>query len=211
MIIFHAGVFGSRAATMAAAYCRDARLVELDQADAGSIATQCTERLAMVFLSTVSHPRLDTLATAFRTAGVVWTCVQLYPAMLRVGPLVRGNGICFDCATRRYLSNPGSDGLARLEELLRGASADRSVEFATVPATVVAMAVAEALRQLDDADAPAGIIRKIDFVEMSTSSAVAQPLHGCDCSAAASGKRAPGARFYLDLENDLQELTGDIG
>ncbi|WP_338844659.1 TOMM precursor leader peptide-binding protein [Massilia sp. W12] len=210
MNIFYSGIFGRRAADIAALRCNDACLIDMNQTDAAIIAKQCKGGKALVLLSDASGAGLDALATGFREAGVVWTAVNLYPAMLRIGPLIKADGVCFECATRRYLSAPGSDGLMRLEELLRGAAAKQAITFPVVPATVVEMAVSEAMRQINDVELPAGFILKVDFVDISMTSAVARPLHGCTCCNLTNRNRTPGERFYADLESDMLELTGGI-
>lgn len=208
MNIFYSGQFGRRAAHAAAALCSDATMIDMDGGGAVAAAGQMAGGTALVLLSDASGAGMDAMAAALRSAAVTWTVVHLYPAMLRVGPLVKAHGVCFDCATRRYLSAPGSEGLARLEELLRGAAAGQAIAFPTVPATVVEMAVSEALRQLDDPELPAGFMLKVDFVEHVMTSAVARPLHGCSCGGAAVEHRALGQRFYKYLEHDMLELTG---
>lgn len=211
MDIYFRGAFGLRGATLAASLLGSSRLVDLDSADQSALTPPEHGGRALVLLSDASGASLTELAATLRAASVRWTAVHLYPAMLRIGPLITAEGVCFECATRRYLASPGSPGLARLEVLLRSAGTAQLIEFAQVPATIVAMAVAEALRQLEDEQVPAGFIRKVDFVDFAMSAAVASSLHACACTGRAADKRGQGRRFYQDLENDMRAVIGATG
>lgn len=211
MDIYFRGAFGLRGATLAASLLGSSRLVDLDSADQSALTPPEHGGRALVLLSDASGASLTELAATLRAASVRWTAVHLYPAMLRIGPLIKAEGVCFECATRRYLASPGSPGLARLEVLLRSAGTAQLIEFAQVPATIVAMAVAEALRQLEDEQVPAGFIRKVDFVDFAMSAAVASSLHACACTGRAADKRGQGRRFYQDLENDMRAVIGATG
>lgn len=210
MDIYFRGAFGRRAATLVESLRAPSRLIDLDAADHQALSPEHFGR-AVVLLSDASGAGLDDLATALRVAAVRWTSVHLYPGMLRVGPLVKAEGVCFECATRRYLASPGSPGQARLEVLLRSAGTGGSIEFTQVPETVVTMAVAEALRQLDDEHLPAGFIRKVDFIDFTMSAAIASPLHACGCNGHSVSERSQGGRFYLDLEEDMRTVIGAAG
>ena len=208
ILFLYRGTFGLRAAKLAASDCSNARLIDLDAADMHPLIGECHEGKAVVFLSDASGVGVDALARAFRNTGVIWTPVYLYPTMLRIGPVQRATGVCYECSTKRYLSNPGSKGLARLEDFLRSGSSAAGMEFSGVIVTIAAMAAAEALRQIHDDSIPSGYIRKIDLVDHSMSAAVAMPLHGCNCSGEQNADGDPGARFYRELANDLQGIIG---
>lgn len=210
MDIYFRGAFGRRAAEQVATLRGSSRLIDLDAVDYRTLAPEQGGR-AVVLLSDASGAGLEQLAAALRGAGVRWTAVSLYPGMLRIGPLMKAAGVCFECATRRYLAAPGSSGQARLEVLLRSVSAGRSIEFTQVPETVVVMGVAEVLRQLDDEDLPAGFIRKVDFIDFAMSAAIPSPLHGCACSGHPESERGQGRRFYVDLEKDMRVVIGAAG
>lgn len=201
MEIYYRGAFGRRAADLAATMCTNPRIIEYTNDTSNSFISPELDKRAVVFFSDASGTGLDRLAVHFQAAGISWTAVHLYPSMLRIGPIVRDRGVCFFCATRRYLSAPGSLGLARLEEILRSVK-DHSLEFSIVPPTIVTMAVAEAFRQLEDETVPSGFICKYDFIEHSMTAAVAPPLHGCACGEPTE-RLEPGARFYANLEREI--------
>jgi hypothetical protein len=208
ILFLYRGTFGSRAAKLAASDCGNARLIDLDTVEPYSLIDEYREGKAVVFLSDASGAGINELAERFREANVTWTSVHLYPTMLRIGPTQHVNGVCYECATKRYLSNPGSQGLARLEDFLRNGADVVGVEFSGTIMTIVAMAATEALRQIHDDSIPAGYIRKIDLVDHSMSAAVAMPLHGCDCADQKNDGAEPGARFYCELAKDLQGIIG---
>lgn len=207
-LFFYRGAFGLRTAKLAADDCEGAALVNLNGEQPYSVIDDYRGGKAAVFLSDASGAGSEELARRFRAAGVAWTCVHLYPTMLRIGPALRADGVCYECATKRYLSNPGSQGLARLEDFLRNGAVAHGFEFPGAIATIAAMAATEALRQIHDEHVPAGYIRKIDLIEHSMSAAVAIPLHGCDCAAGNADGTDPGGRFYLQLANELRDIVG---
>lgn len=206
MDIFFRGEFGRHAAEVAASFVGDAYLIDLEQAGIWDAPHHFGSKKALVLLSDASGQGLAALAVSFRASGVRWTAVHLYPTMLRVGPLILDDGVCFECATQRYLAAPGSTGLARLEELLRTAGTSRTIEFTSLPASVTTMAVAEAIRQVEDLEVPAGFIRKVDFQDFSFGAAVPAPRHGCAC---AGHGQPSGIRFFARLERDLLCIIGD--
>lgn len=207
--LFYRGSFGRRVAVLAAKYGECDQPVDLDAEKGFDRVADCQGASALVLLSDASTEDLKALAEKFRDAKVSWTSVYLYPTMIRIGPLVKKSGVCFTCSTRRYLSMPGSSGLARLETLLQNPSAGDPLYLEGFPASAVVLSALEAMRQISDANVPAGFIRKIELVENRIDDAVALPVHGCSCSSDAKDSSQSGERFYRNLERDLHTLLGE--
>jgi hypothetical protein len=210
ILFLHHGLLGERAARFAAKRFGGVVYPHGPEAGIGEAIERYGVRRVVLMLSGASSVGVVTpvLTQALRNAEVTWTAVHFYPTMLRIGPLIRMQGICFECASRRYYSMPGSVGLARLEELINSSPEAASLQFAGTPVSLLAVAAAEAVRQLRDDEVPGGFIRKIDLIESQTSSAVAIPLHGCTCSARVTSSSVAGARFYCDIARDIGELIG---
>lgn len=198
--LLHDGNFGLRCAEWAARELGGAPSCAIDLAASIDTSGWEPEDTAIAFLSSASAQPLIELSGALRQK-LVWTSTYLYPTSIRIGPLVTRSGACFDCATRRYQSQPGDMGTLRLQKVLLGATA--SPRFDMVPDSVAAMAAMAALRQLAEPALPGGYIQRLDFLDHTTGEAVALPVHGCACGGPVAAERLGRERFVRLLERDL--------
>jgi hypothetical protein len=161
---------------------------------------------AVIFLSDISPHGLQDIALSFREKGISWTSVYISPTTLRIGPLIKSEGVCFECSSNRHKSFPGMSSNTNIEHFI-DKSRKMNINFETVGflPSLIDMAVSESSRQLNNAKLESGFIRKIDLLNFQVSSSIAAPVHGCSCCKLVSQKK-PGERFYLKLKAETNFL-----
>jgi len=157
----------------------------------------------------IGHEKV--LAKLFKQLSIRWTSVYLGPRFLRVGPLIASDSSpCFDCSSKRYIANPGSQGLATLEYFVDNSKEHKSMfEFHGYLPSTVMMAVSESIRQLTQCNVSGGFIRKVDLLSCEVTDASTISIHGCECNHHKTIE--PADRFHSQLKQEISFLFAREG
>jgi len=202
---FYRGIFGHKAAILFQQET-DCNIADLNNYHEQDNTDENDYTHAVIFLSDISTHGLQDLAQSFRDRGICWTSVYVSPTSLRIGPLIKAKGICFECASNRHKSYPGISSNTNIEHFInQSRKMNIDFEIAGFLPSMIDMAVSESCRQLDNNELEPGYIRKIDLLNFQVDSSIATPVHGCSCCKLASQEN-PGERFYLKLKAETNFL-----